>query len=122
MTEQKERATQFVESLNVVNAALAENKDKFPYEQILAAAGNFAEDRNLGVAVYKDDPSKPFDYFTVRLRDGKFELVSHGKEDPDIAWRVSQEYLDRVANNAEEYIAHPAKLDLDWLKDRLGVG
>jgi hypothetical protein len=121
MAEQEERATRFVEALNVVNAALAENKDKFPYKQILGAAGDLVEDQKLGVAVYKDDASKPFDYFTVRLRDAGLELVSHGKENPDVAWRVSEDYLDQVANNADEYIANPAKLDLDWIKDRLGV-
>jgi len=121
MAKQEERATQFVEALNVMNASLDENRKKFPYEQILATAESFADDRKLGVAVYKDDPSEPFDYFTVRFHDGSLELVSHGKEDPEAAWSVSQDYLDRVANNPDEYIANPAKLDWDWLKDRLGV-
>lgn len=116
------RVTRFTEALNVMNSALAENKNSTPYKQILSAAEKLMDDKKLGIAVYESDPSSPFDYFTVRFRNGSLELVSHGKQDPDIAWKVSQDYLEKVRSNPDEYIQHPAKLDWHWLKDRLGMG
>lgn len=115
------RVEHFTEALNVMNSALAENKNSTPYKQILAAANKYMGDKKLGIAVYEKDPSSPFDYFTVRFRHGSFEMVSHGKQDPDIAWKVSQDYLDKVRQNPDDYIKHPAKLDWHWLKDRLGI-
>ena len=36
-----------------------------------------------------------------------------------MAWKVSQEYLAKVAANPQDYIDHPVKLDWDWLKSRI---
>jgi len=111
----------FTGALNTINAALAKHKDDQPYKTMVQAAEKAIGGSQIGVAVYESEPSKPFDYFTVRYRDASFELVSHGKEDPDASWRVSREYLEKVAASPEEYIENPAKLDWDWLKDRVGV-
>jgi len=111
----------FTNALNTVNAALAKHADEMPFKQILAAAGRVLADRNLGIAVYKDDPAHPHDYFTVRFGEGAFELVSHGKEEPEIDGKVSLEYLESVAGDPDRYIDNPLKLDLDWLTSRLGI-
>jgi hypothetical protein len=47
--------------------------------------------------------------------------MSHRKEDPSIAWKVPESYLKDVVENAEDYINHPAKLDWEWLKQRVGI-
>lgn len=112
----------FTEALNVINASLAEHRDTQPYKAMLAASEKLLDDARIGVAVYKTEPSEPFDWFTICYRNGSFELVSHGKRDTDVAWRVSRDYLEKVAGNPREYIDHPVKLDWDWLKSRLGIG
>lgn len=111
----------FTRALNVINAALAKHGGDTPYAQLIAASEKVLSDRNLGVAVYESDASAPFDYYTLRFRNGAFELLSRGKQEPDAAWKVSRDYLQGVVDHADEYIEHPAKLDWDWLKSRVGV-
>lgn len=111
----------FTEALNVLNAVLSEHRDSAPFETLLRASEKVLGDRPIGVAVYESDASAPFDYFTIRLRDGVFELVSHGKQDPDVAWRVSRAYLEKLTRNPEDYFDNPLKLDWDWLKSRVGI-
>ncbi len=107
--------------LNVANAALSANEDRFPYKQILEAAANKLDGTRLGVAIYKDDPSSPFDYFTIEFKAGRLEYVAHGKEEPDIGWKAPRRHLEQVVGNPAEYISHPAKLDWDWAKSRAGL-
>lgn len=114
------RAT-FTSALNTTNAALEKHADRTPFKQILAAADRVLADHKLGIAVYADDPEHPHDYFTVRYSNGSFELVSHGKDDPDVAASVSLDYLEEVAQNPQRYIDNPLKLDLDWLTSRLDL-
>ncbi|HKK52902.1 MAG TPA: hypothetical protein VKA74_14990 [Myxococcota bacterium] len=111
----------FTSALNTVNAALDAHSDEMPFKQILSAADRVLEDRQLGVAVYKNDPGSPHDYFTIRFRNNAFEVVSHGKESPEIDGKVSVEYLEQLANDPDRYIESPLKLDLDWLTSRLGL-
>lgn len=112
----------FVQFLNVCNQAISAHKETFPYKQILGLSETVMGGRNIGLAIYADDPDTPFDYFTISLRNGKLALVAHGKEAPEIAWKVSRTYLERVVENPQTYIEHPEKLDLDWLVSRLGLG
>lgn len=107
--------------LNVMNRAIQEHKDNFPFKQMYNASESIIGGKNLGVAVYADDPDTPHDYFTIRWQGMQLELVSHGKQDPVIAWKVSESYLNQVANEPEQYIDNPLKLDWDWMKHRLGI-
>jgi hypothetical protein len=111
----------FAEALNVMNKALEAHRDEIPYKQLIQAADKLADGTRFGVAVYKDDPDTPHDYYTTTWDNGQLALVEHGKQDPDITWKVSDEYIDKVADNPREYIEHPAKLDWDWLKTRLNA-
>lgn len=113
--------TLFSQYLTVCNAALDKHKDDIPYKQLIRAGEKLLEDRKLGIAVYKDEPSKPFDYFTVRFDRGAFHLVGHGKKEPDLAWKAKRSYLERVVDNQAEYIEHPAKLDFHWFRSRVGL-
>lgn len=112
----------FMETLDVINEALERHGDQTPWKQMLGGADKVFGGRNIGVGVYADDPSEPFDFFTVRLLDGKFELVARGKDAPQIPWRVSRAYLDKVSSNRDEYVANPLKLDWDWLLATLPDG
>jgi hypothetical protein len=109
------------QAVNVMNRALAQHRDAAPYKQLLAASERLLGGKNLGMAVYADDPKHPYDYYTLHFADGRLELLGRGKQEPDIAWKVSRDYLRRVVDDPERYLAHPEKLDWDWLKDRLGL-
>ncbi|MDX1649123.1 MAG: hypothetical protein R3263_04645 [Myxococcota bacterium] len=109
----------FTQYLNVVNAAVAAHKDETPYKQMIQAADKLAGDTRFGVEVYADDPGEPYESFTVRHDEGRLELVAHGKEDVDLDWKVSRDYLQKVVDDAQTYIDEPGRLDLDWLRSRL---
>jgi hypothetical protein len=119
--QQKDTYTVFMDTVDVINRALAEQSETPVLKQILEAAGKAAEGREFGVAVYKDDSSNPHDYFTTRFNNGKVELSSRGKASPDVDWKVSEDYLRKVSANPQNYVDNPAKLDIDWLKSRLSA-
>lgn len=118
---QPEKETRFKQALNVINQSLEANRDKMPYNMFIQAGESALEGKNIGVAVYADDPDTPHDFYTLKLEGGRMDLVEHGKQDPDITWKVSDAYLDELINNPQQYIDHPEKMDWDWLRDRLGI-
>lgn len=115
----KDTYTLFMGALDVSNRALDSVGDKPVLGDLVDLMEKQASGRHFGVAVYKDDPDKPHDYFTVRVQNHMIQLVSHGKDAPDIDWKVSQEYLQDVNSNPDDYVDNPLKLDWDWLRHRL---
>lgn len=111
----------FTQYLNTVNRAIGEHRDEPPYKQLLGLGEKIIGDKKIGVAVYKDDSKTPHDWFTLRLDGKSFTIVEHGKKNPDVSWKVKENHLREVVQNPEEYIRHPYKLDLDWLKTRIGI-
>lgn len=109
----------FMGALNVINDAMEKYRDTAIIKDILSLVDDQTAGRKFGVAVYKDEPDNPFDYFTVRLHNKKLELVSRGKDAPDIDWKVSMEYLQDINENSGDYIDNPLKLDIEWLLSRL---
>lgn len=109
----------FTQYINVVNRAIGENRDRFPFQQLLAMGEKVLGDKKIGAAVYKSDPNRPHDYFTLSYENGKLKS-EHGKDAPNISWKVKQEHLKNVVENPQRFIENPARLDLDWLKTRLG--
>jgi hypothetical protein len=122
MSEQeKDTYTVFMDTVDVINRVLEEQSDKPLLKHILDAAGSVAEGHEFGVAVYNEDPSKPHDYFTTRFRNGRVQLAARGKDSPDIAWKVAEDYLRDVSDNPQAYMDKPAKLDIEWLKTRFAA-
>ncbi len=111
----------FTDAVNVMNEAIQQNRDRFPYKQIISATQGVADGMRSGIAVYSDDPDTPHDYYTLGFSDSQIEILSHGKDEPTVTWKVSRAYLKKVTENPEEYKKHPAKLDWDWLLSRLGI-
>lgn len=120
-THTHDTATLVTEYLNVANAAIDAHRDETPYKQILSLTDKLADDHRFGIEVYRRGADGPHDYYTAEWNNGGLRYVSHGKEAPDVDFRVSEEHMQRVVDDAEEYIAHPAKIDLDWLKSRVGL-
>ena len=117
---QFEGHTLLTETLRVFNRALARHADEYPYREILARVAELGGLR-LGVAIYEGDEPLPVDHYVIELREGKFQVVSHGPLESPVDWRVSVDYLRRVTVHAWEYVEEPAKLELDWLEQRLGM-
>jgi hypothetical protein len=109
----------FMEALDVVNRVLEANRGEGAYGTVLEAIDEHLEGHTATVEVYDDDPHAPFDAFTVRWTDGRFELRERGKGEHDSTWKVSARYLDSLIENPETYVQHPTRLDLDWLTERL---
>ena len=111
-----ETKTRFVDYLNTCNQAIDRHEDEFPFKQLVSIGERVFGDKTIGVGIYKTDPNSPHDYYTIQVKDGRLHYHGHGKHDPDIEWKVKEEYLDDVVSNPETYIEHPFKLDWEWLK------
>lgn len=107
--------------LNVVNRSLGENREDFPYKQLLDASEKLFADKRVAVGVYQDDIRNPHHWFTARFGNGRFELVAQGKGDADFQWVLREAHVAEVVDHPEAFIAHPYKLDIDWLKKAVGV-
>lgn len=111
----------FMGYLDVVNEALEKHSDTPVVGRLAKLVTDLTESKKIGAAIYDSDPKSPFDYFTIRIANGKVQLDSRGKNEPDIDWRVSQDFLIEVNENPQKYIDNPLNLDLDWLKTRFGL-
>lgn len=109
----------FMGTVDVINQALKEHSDGRVFGSVVSLTEKLSSGKQFGVAVYKKDADQPHDYFTVRFNRGKVELAARGKESPDIAWKVSQDYLKQVCEEPQTYIDNPARLDVDWLVSRV---
>lgn len=110
----------FTQYINVVNRAIGAHRDEFPFKQLLTMGKELLGDKKIGAAVYKTDADSPHDYFTITFQNGKLR-AEHGKKAPDISWKVKEAYLQKVVAKPDQYVDSPGKLDLDWLKSRLGI-
>ncbi len=105
--------------LKVCNRALENNKDVFPYKEICGATEKILANTKVKMAVYDDRPKA---CYKVQMEGSNMHATeSENADDARDAWRLNYSYLKQVVDNPDEYIKHPAKLDWDWLRNRLGV-
>jgi hypothetical protein len=109
----------FVQALNILNAALEARRDMPAWRRFLSDCERELAGVNLGVAIYDRDPDQPYDFYTIRLHQGVFVIVSRGVNPDEIAWRVSRASLDDLVIRPSEYIDDPSRLDVTWLRRRL---
>ena len=114
--------TLLIEYLDVCNTAMAAKKDSFPHKQALALSMLVFAGRNFSLLLYDHDPDLPDACYTVRFASNQLKLVAEGKQNPVFSCKVKRDYLRKVVGSRQEYIAHPEKLDWDWLKTRFGFG
>ena len=112
----------FLQYLNICNMALNRHKDDFPYKQMLEIGESALGGKNIGIAVLADDSNLVTAYFTVRLSRTTFDVVAHQKEEAEMDWTVKESYVKKVVESPGDYIAHPEKLEWEWLKSRLNIG
>ena len=112
----------FAQALDVINRALRSSRGRFPYQQILEASEKVLGDEPIAVGISKEPGGEPHDFYTVRLAKGRFQMVGRGKRgDPSLSWNLDRGYLRSVVEDPERYVESPEKLDLDWIKHRLGI-
>ena len=109
----------FQSALATMNKAIDANRNSLFFKTLLKSCKSVLGHDHLGVAVYKDSPDSPHDYFTVRMDDGRFLLVAHGREEVKTDWKVSEDYLRDLVNHPDKYVKHPEKLSLNWLAERV---
>ncbi len=111
----------FSQYVEVVNRAISENRDGF-YGKVIKLWEKAIGDEMIVVSVYKTDPDNPHAVYTIRLRGGRFEILSNNR-DPAAKFKlkIKESYLQKVVDNPDYYVEHPLKLDLDWLKTRIGL-
>lgn len=112
----------FAEYADVISRAIGAHRQSFPYSQILRLADTLIGGKRIGMAVYKTDPNHPHAFYTMTFENGRFGMVDRGKVDPHMTWKIRESHIDEVIENPDMFIEHPARLDLSWLKNRLGLG
>lgn len=108
--------------VGTVNQSIGQNRDRFPYKQMIDVSKPLTEGLKMQVGVYKDDPKQVHDFFTLKWTGSELEFAGHGKdESTDVAWKVPTSHLQEVVDDPAPYVREPAKLDLDWLGKRIGI-
>ncbi len=112
----------FTEALRVINQAIEAHRDASPWREIIASTSGRGGKKVFSVVIHEGDPLRVVDRYAVRMHEGRFEVVEQGRLDAAFDWQVSVDHLRHLVGNPGEYIEAPAKLDLGWLEQRLGVG
>lgn len=112
------KSDQIIQSyVNICNEALQRNKERFPFKQILGAAQKSEKNKKIEVTV---EGGSFNDSFVFTLKDEHITVQPHsacGDCQCERKWRVSREYLEKVAQHPSQYIANPAKINWEWIYD-----
>jgi hypothetical protein len=115
----------FASYLEIVNRAIAQNRDRIPYKQLFAGGKKLLDDHTIAVEIYHD--STTLARLTLGLEDDRLAVIrgergeqaGQGEDGPTWAWKVSQKHLENVLSDPQPYIESPIKLDMDWLESRI---
>lgn len=101
---------------DVCNQALLQNKDRFPFKQILGAAKDSESGCVVEVSVSGDLSSS----YVFEVRKSGIFAKPHddcAHCNCDRSWSVEKSYLQRVAEDPLSYIENPAMIDWEWMYD-----
>jgi len=114
---EKEAEHLFRKYIEVCNQAIALHKDEPLFKNLFDALKAEEAHRPFELAVYDDQPKCAF---SLQVKNRQL-ITSHPPSDVQSAWRIDLSELQHVVENAIEYIHHPDKLKLDWLKSRFDL-
>jgi len=103
--------------VDVCNAAMHENRDRFPFKQILGAAQTAEHNHPIEVVV---TGALGAERYVFKLEDTGLNVDTHEscKGCPCIRkWITKEEYLRDVTVHAPDYISNPARLNWEWMFD-----
>ncbi len=103
--------------LDVCNQALALNKERFPFREILGAAEKSEQGKIIEVNIIDADPN--ISYAMTLGGDGIVAVPHSACTDCkcDRKWQVTKNYLEDVAKNPQNYMQNPAKINWEWMYD-----
>lgn len=117
--------------LDVVNRAIAQNRDRVPYKQIVATGARLLGDRFIDIVVVGSE-ERELGRFTIELAgerlvfadagartDRGAEHGAGGVRHAELEWKVRSEHLEHVVSDPYPYVESPLKLDIDWLRTRV---
>jgi hypothetical protein len=107
----------FEQYLSVCNQAIEQSKDHFPYKEMWKAGKTIMGDHRIECTVYDNRPKAS--YSLGLEKDAHLTDIKKEKNPDRKGWKVNYSYLKEVVEHPEKYIQNPAKLDWDWLKDRI---
>jgi hypothetical protein len=117
-TDEREYENVFRQYLDICNQAIAANKDKFPYTEIWNARQKGTDQLGQIHAVVFDD--RPKIAYLLRLtQEMKIEISDKKAMQADEPWPFPYQYMKRVINHPDKYIANPARLQWGWLQHLL---
>lgn len=102
---------------DICSRALLQNKDRFPFKQILGAAQKSERERPIEVVL---SDSIPPETYVFRLQADGVDVKPHALCDECAcvrSWSTNISYLMDVTKNSQVYINNPAKLDWEWMYD-----
>jgi hypothetical protein len=101
----------------VCNKALLQNKDRFPFKQILGAAKKAESEQPVEVVI---SDTAPQEVYVFRLGENGIAVETHaGCADCACvrSWNIETSYLQDVIHNPQAYVENPAKLNWEWMYD-----
>jgi len=113
--------TLLTEALAVIRRALEAHREEAPWREIVARTSGRRGPRTFAVALTEGEPARVVDSYVVRVHEGRFEVVEHGRGGPAIDWNVAVGHLRSIIADPDRYIAGPDQLDLGWLVSRLSA-
>lgn len=101
--------------IDVYNEALARNKDRFPFKQILGAAEKAHKGKAIELDLLEDTKSL---HYTLLFKGQRLAILPYIVP-CDYRWVMEKNEVENLINHAEEYIKNPAKLDWAWLYKKI---
>lgn len=103
--------------VSICNKALALNKDKFPFKQILGAAQKSEQGKKIEIQLAGDNV---INSYVFSIENDQIIVTPHAlcdQCDCDRKWHMEWPYLHEVLQDPENYIKNPAKINWDWIYD-----
>jgi hypothetical protein len=98
--------------IQICNAALAANKNRFPYKQILSAAQQQQNNKQTKVGIIDNHPTPRY---AIKIKDNHISYGTCSDLENGATWFITKSYIEEVLQNPDDYIKNPAKLDWEWL-------
>lgn len=101
--------------VSICNRALEENKNKFPFKQIMNAAQNIDDGKKVEVQIAGADA---IDSYIFVLDKNHISVMPHSNCKNcqcDGQWHIEWQYLLEVLKHPDSYIKNPAKIDWSWI-------
>jgi len=100
--------------INIVNIILAKQKSIPILQEIILLLEKLFPMKDINIHVV-DETDHLIAFFATRFAGGQFSPIRRGIAHPDAQFKVKISYLQEFIDNADYYIEHPVKLNLDWL-------